>query len=39
MSTAKKRAAEVLHFLHKLEQLDCMTVAKLFSCGHLQEVT
>ena len=24
-AAAKKRAAEVLHFLHKLEQLDCMT--------------
>ena len=39
-SPAKKRAAEVLHFLHKLEQIDCMTVAKLFNLrGHLQEVT
>ena len=39
-AAAKKRAAEVLHFLHKLEQLDCMTVAKLFNlCGHLLEVT
>ena len=28
------------YFMHKLEQLDCMTVAKLFNLsGHLQEVT
>ena len=27
------------NFLHKFEQLDCMTVAKLFNLrGHLQEV-
>ena len=40
-AAAKKRAAEVLHFLHKLEQLDCMTdVAKLFNLrGNLQEMT
>ena len=39
-AAAKKLAAEVLHFLHKLEQLNCMTVAKLFNLhGHLQEVT
>ena len=37
---AKKRAAEVLHFLHKLEQLDLMTVANLLNLRWLlQEVT
>ena len=39
-AAAKKRAAESASSLHKLEQLDCMTVAKLFNLrGHLQEVT
>ena len=39
-AAAKKRAAEVLTSSTKFEQLDCMTVAKLFNLrGHLQEVT
>ena len=39
-AAAKKRAAEVLTSCTKFEQLDCMTVAKLFNLrGHLQEVT
>ena len=35
----KETSSRSANFLNKLEQLDCMTVAKLFNfCGHLQEV-
>ena len=37
---SKETSSRSANFLHKLEQLDCMTVAKLFNLrGHLQEVT
>ena len=39
-AAAAKTGSRSANFLHKLEQLDCMTVAKLFNLhGHLQEVT
>ena len=34
---AEKRAAEVLHFLHKLEQLDYLTVANCSICAGISD--